>query len=140
MAFTQLIYVSDLVNKNEAELGPILESAVRHNRADGITGMLLYSGGNFLQVLEGPQTQVRATYERICQDPRHRNITVLTEEEVPERQFPEWSMGYKQLDPADIARFPRYAPYFQFGFKPAAFNATPGTALELLELFSKGMV
>lgn len=140
MAFAQLIYVSDLVNKDETELGPILESAVRHNSADGITGMLLYSDGNFLQVLEGIPENARATYERICQDRRHRNITLLTEEEVPERQFPHWSMGFRQLSPADIARFPQYAPFFQFGFEAAAFNAKPGTALELLELFSQGMV
>lgn len=138
MAFTQLIYVSDLVNKNEAELGPILESAVRHNREDGITGMLLYSGGNFLQVLEGTQEQVHATYKRICQDPRHRNTMVLTEEEVPERHFSNWSMGYKQLGAEDIAKFPEHAPYFQFGFKAVAFNAKPGAALELLELFGNG--
>lgn len=140
MAFTQLIYVSDLVNKNETELGPILESAVRHNREDGITGMLLYSGGNFLQVLEGTETQVRSTYERICHDPRHSNITLLTEEEVPERQFINWSMGYKQLDAEEIAKFSKYTPYFQFGFKASAFNAKPGVALELLELFGKGML
>jgi hypothetical protein len=140
MAFAQLVYVSDLVNKDATELAPILESAVRRNSADGITGMLLYSDGNFLQVLEGTQENVRATYERICRDPRHRNITLLTEEEVPGRQFPHWSMGLRQLSPADIARFPQYAPFFQFGFRAAAFNVKPGTALELLELFSQGMV
>jgi len=140
MAFTQLIYFSDLVDKNEAELGPILASAVRHNKEDGITGMLLYSGGNFLQVLEGDEAQVRATYERICRDPRHRNVSKLTEEQVPERHFSDWSMGYRQLGAQDVARFPQYAPYFQFGFKTGAFKAKPGVALELLELFGKGMV
>ena len=140
MAFTQLIYVSDLVNRNEAELAPILESAVRHNTADGITGMLLYSGGNFLQVLEGYDAQVRATYERICHDPRHSNVTVLTEEEVPERDFSNWCMGYRQLGAQDVAKFPQYAPYFKFGFKLDALNAKPGVALELLELFGKGML
>ena len=52
MRIRQLIYVSDLVG-DTAQLGAILKSAMRHNQADGITGMLLYSGGNFLQVLEG---------------------------------------------------------------------------------------
>lgn len=139
MAFTQLIYLSDLVNNDETQLGRILESAVRHNTADGITGMLLYSGGNFLQVLEGGEAQVRATYERIRRDPRHNNITVLTEEEVVDRQFTNWSMGYRQLGAAEVAKFPQYAPYFQFGFKASSFNAKPGTALELLEMFGKGM-
>lgn len=140
MSFYQLVYVSDLANKNEETLGPILESALRRNTEDGITGMLLYSGGNFLQVLEGDEAQVHATYERICRDPRHKNTSVITEEEVSERHFSNWSMGFKQLGPQDIAKIPAYAPYFQFGFKASAFNAKPGAALELLELFGKGML
>lgn len=140
MSFSQLIYVSDLTTPDEGQLGPILESAVRHNREDGITGMLLYSGGNFLQVLEGEKAQVRATYERICADPRHRNITLLTEEDVAERQFANWSMGYRQLGAQDIAKFPKHAPYFQFGFNASVLQAKPGTALELLEMFAKGML
>jgi len=137
MTFTQLVYVSDLVDKNETELGPILESAVRHNRDDDITGMLLYSDGNFLQVLEGANAQVHQTYERICSDDRHRNITLIAELEVPERQFGDWSMGYRQLGASDVAQFPNYAPYFRFGFKPGSFNVKPGVALELLGLFSQ---
>ena len=139
MAITQLIYASDLVNLDEAQLAPILESAVRHNREDDISGMLLYSGGNFLQVLEGAHEQVRQTYQRICRDPRHNNILFLTQEEVDERHFSGWSMGYRKLSEADVARFPEYAPYFQFGFKSTDFNAKPGAALEMLKLFSKGM-
>jgi len=140
MPFTQLIYVSDLINKNESELGAILESSVRHNREDEITGMLLYAGGNFLQVLEGPRDKVQQTYDRICLDPRHGNVMLLSEEEVPERHFANWSMGYRQLGADDIAKFPAYAPYFQFGFNAPRFKAKPGIALEMLEMFSKGMV
>jgi hypothetical protein len=136
----QLIYVSDLVDKNERQLAPILESAVRRNTEDGITGMLLYSGGNFLQVLEGPTAAVQATYKRICQDRRHRNTTLLLEQDVPERQFGSWSMGYRLLSSEDVARFPEHAPHFQFGFRNDALNAKPGDALELLTLFCKGML
>ncbi|MFM1907862.1 MAG: hypothetical protein RLZZ591_1539 [Pseudomonadota bacterium] len=140
MEFTQLIYVSDLVDRNEGELGPILESAIRHNREDDITGMLLYSGGNFLQVLEGSKDQVDQTYKRICRDPRHANIIVLMEEKVTERHFGDWSMGYRQLGADDVEKFPKYASFFQFGFKSANFKAKPGIALEMLKLFSKGML
>jgi len=83
---------------------------------------------------------VHATYKRICEDKRHRNVIMISEAPVPERDFANWSMGYKQLGAKDIARFPSYAPYFQFGFKPAVFNAKPGAALELLELFSRDMM
>lgn len=138
MAYTQLIYLSDLTNGQESELASILESAVRHNTEDHITGMLLYAEGNFLQVLEGEKDRVHATYARICKDPRHRNLVELTEEEVPERQFSDWSMGYKRLSAEDIGRFPALAPFFQFGFNASELRASPGVALEMLELFSKG--
>ena len=140
MALIQLIYVSNLVKQDESQLASILESAVRHNREDGITGMLLYSGGNFLQVLEGPREQVRSTYERIFRDTRHGNIIELSEDEVPARHFSTWSMGYRQLGQEDVEKFPQYAPYFQFGFSSTRFDAQPGIALEMLELFSKNML
>jgi galactose-1-phosphate uridylyltransferase len=140
MPLTQLIYVSSLVDQDESQLANILESAVRHNREDEITGMLLYAGGNFLQVLEGQHEQVRKTYERICLDPRHSTIIVLSEEEVLERHFSSWSMGYRQLGSEDVAKFPQYAPYFQFGFHASQFDAKPGVALDMLELFSQNML
>lgn len=139
MTTHQLIYVSDLVG-SEAQLGDILESAVRHNQAEGITGMLLYSGGNFLQILEGSEEQVKSTYERICLDRRHTNCFVLLEQDVQERQFGRWSMGCRQLSAADVARFPAHAPYFQYGFRRPVLQAKPGEALEMLNLFCDGML
>lgn len=139
MAIRQLIYVSDLVG-DENQLGAILESAVRHNQADGITGMLLFSGGNFLQVLEGSAEQVKATYERIRLDPRHRNCLVLLEHDVASRQFGRWSMGCRQLSAEDVANFPAHAPHFQYGFRKPDFEVKPGEALEMLNLFCVGML
>ena len=139
MGITQLIYVSDLVNADETHLAPIVESAVRHNQEDNISGMLLYSEGNFLQVLEGTPEQVEQTYQRVCRDPRHTNIFILTQEDVDERHFADWSMGFRKLSEKDIASFPEYAPYFQFGFNQTDFKAKPGVALEMLKLFNKAL-
>lgn len=139
MRIRQLIYVSDLVG-DAAQLSTILESSVRHNQTDGLTGMLLYSGGNFLQVLEGPPESVQSTYNRICRDPRHKNCLVLLEQDVPERQFSRWSMGCRQLSAQDAAQFPAHAPYFQYGFRRPQLQAQPGEALEMLNLFCSGML
>jgi hypothetical protein len=139
MDLIHLIYVSDLVERRESELGAILASAVRHNAEDGITGMLLYAEGNFLQVLEGDRAQVLATYARICKDPRHANVIHLVEEQVSHRHFANWSMGYKQLRAQDVEKFPRHAPYFRLGFKAQDFQVAPGAALDMLQFFSKGM-
>ncbi len=139
MSLVQLIYVSDLVAQDESQIAAILSSSVRHNLENGITGMLLYSQGNFLQVLEGERDKVEETYARICQDKRHHNTVMLTEEEVSERQFADWTMGYRQLSPEIAAQLTEYAPFFQFGFDAAAIRAKPGVALAMLELFSQGM-
>lgn len=140
MSLVQLIYVSDLVNKDETQIPAILASSVRHNEEDDITGMLLYAQGNFLQVLEGEPELVRRTYDRICQDVRHRNTVLLTEEAVTERHFADWRMGYRQLEPGLAAKVPDYAPFFEFGFDAAAIRGKLGVALEMLELFSRGML
>jgi len=132
----QLIYLSDLAPGQEPALPAILATAVRRNAQDDITGMLLYSGGNIMQVLEGDEDAVRLTYERIGQDTRHRNATVILEEEITERSFPDWRMGYKHLDPAVVRSVPRFAPFFQVGFKLDAIKARPGIAKEMLVFFA----
>jgi hypothetical protein len=137
MKLVQLIYVSDLVDHNESVLAAVLESAVRHNQRNGITGMLLYAEGSFIQVLEGDEPSVRETYGRVCLDLRHRNATLLMLEPVAERQFANWSMGYKRLRTQDVQNFPQYAPYFRYGFGAKAFEAAPGDTLDMLNLFSQ---
>ena len=55
--------------------------------------MLCFSGGIFLQVLEGGRSQVSALYNRISADPRHRDVVLLSYDEIGERSFAGWSMG-----------------------------------------------
>ena len=137
MKLTQLIYVSDLVDADESALAAILESAVRHNLQNGITGMLLYAEGSLIQVLEGEEDAVQETYGRICQDPRHGHITCLQQEAVAERHFSQWSMGYRRLRAEDLERLPKLAPHFKFGPGAKSFDVSPGDALDMLLLFSK---
>jgi len=139
MALTELIYMSTLVGDSEQELGAILESSVRHNQLNGITGMLLFYRGGFLQVLEGEALQVQETYSRICGDKRHCDILTLSSSEIPRRHFENWSMGYKYVDPSVIATFPKYAPFFNFRTDTDKIKCAPGLALEMLTMFANGM-
>jgi hypothetical protein len=82
MALTELIYVSTWVGESEHELGAILDSSVRHDQLNGITGMLLYYRGGLMQVLEGEDLQVQETYGRICADKRHHHILTLSSSEI----------------------------------------------------------
>ncbi len=137
MPLKQLIYFSKLSDiKMEQDIGKILESCVRHNKENGITGMLLYATGNFLQVLEGGKQAVDETMSRIFADPRHYDVKILIEEPIAERHFSQWNMGYQHLSEDYLRDFSEYAHFFQFRANDEAIRAKPGVAVELLRLFS----
>ncbi len=83
---------------SEAELQAMMAASRERNRADGISGMLLADDQSFLQLLEGEAAAVKRTYERIERHPWHTGIEVLLEEDVAERLFADWSMGYARMD------------------------------------------
>ena len=137
MPLVQLIYVSSARQElSEAELDAILESSVRHNTPQQVTGLLLYSHGSFMQVLEGESAAVEETFGRICQDPRHVHVIELMKEEIAEREFGHWAMGFRRLPKADLAKHEAFLPMFVHGFDAAALQAKPGNALELLRHFA----
>jgi hypothetical protein len=71
----------------------ILAQSRSHNPACGITGILCYGGGIFLQALEGGRAQVSELYGHIQRDPRHKDVVLLHYEEITERRFGGWTMG-----------------------------------------------
>lgn len=84
---------------HENQLMDILHNARQHNSAVGITGVLLYSQGTFIQVLEGRDKVIDALYLRITADQRHKNIIKLIEGPIDEKSFPQWLMGFSVTDP-----------------------------------------
>lgn len=60
---------------------------------DGVTGFLIFDKTWFVQILEGERARVTGTYDRIARDPRHADATVIDVRDVPERLFPNWTMG-----------------------------------------------
>lgn len=75
------------------ELERLLNQSRVHNQLAGVTGMLLYDGSQFLQVLEGPAVAVSHIFSRIVPDCRHTDVQVLANGAVAQRQFNSWSMG-----------------------------------------------
>ena len=95
----QIIYMSTpAVPFSPEALRTLLQKAQTRNRADGLTGLLLFTGVRFLQVLEGDDAPVRATYARIERDPRHKWVAPLISRPIAKRQFAEWSMAYEEAD------------------------------------------
>jgi hypothetical protein len=97
--YFQLLYISTATRQMlRIDVESILFTARRVNRQNEVTGLLISSPQRFMQVLEGEETKVRETYERICADPRHHAHVVLRETYVEERQFSEWQMASQILN------------------------------------------
>ena len=94
-----LIYVSSAVElMPEAALHSLLEQSRANNRRLDITGMLLYQGGNFMQMLEGEQQTVLELYDRRKKDKRHTGMIKIMTGQAEKRSFEQWSMGFKNMD------------------------------------------
>ena len=105
----RLLYASRAVPAiDHEELVTILRQSKTHNPTVGVTGVLCFSGGIFLQVLEGGRSAVNRLYNRIAADPRHTDVEVLLYEEIGERRFASWSMGQvnmSRLNPSLMLKY-----------------------------------
>jgi hypothetical protein len=110
----------------DADLAAILKSSREHNPAEGITGLLCFSDGVFVQVLEGGRDAVNVRYKRIVEDSRHKDVVLLGYEEIAERAFPGWTMGQvnlHRLNPALVLKYSetgKLDPYAMSGSAMAA--------------------
>ena len=108
-----LVYSSSATHPfDDDQLVELLSVSRSRNSARDITGMLLYRGGEFVQILEGARSDVESLMATIGRDPRHRDIRVLLEEPLHERRFAEWTMGYQSLAAAEPAMAEGYRDSF----------------------------
>jgi hypothetical protein len=94
-----LVYVSAAVDLlSEAELLEILELSRKNNARHGITGILLYHDGNFMQYIEGEEHEIKHLYyDIIAKDPRHQQLLVIDEGEHSEKVFEGFAMSFRNL-------------------------------------------
>lgn len=109
LSLTYLSSASSLMG--EQELTDLLAYVRPKNEALGITGVLLYADGNFIQTIEGPDDVVEATFARIAADPRHHGVLVGLRDTIEERAYPDWSMGFRALSAAEAAELPGFNDY-----------------------------
>ena len=135
-----LIYVSSSLSKmSDAEILDILRTSRKNNQELGITGMLLYKDGNFLQVLEGARETVRELMDTVERDSRHRGLIVLTQAPIKERQFPNWSMAFQDLDTLSEEDKAAFSPFLTDSFLDEDFRRKPDKCYRLL-LHFKGNI
>lgn len=90
-----VVYVSTATQlMGASQLESLLIESRDLNLESGVTGVLLYSDGVFMQHFEGTAAAMQATYERIRGSRRHKDIVELLNEGVARRSFPDWQMGF----------------------------------------------
>lgn len=132
----RLLYASDAqAGLSYRDVLTIMEKAARANTTRGITGLLCYGFGQFLQVLEGERAMVNELYHHIVRDPRHAACQLLLVEDIAQRDFPEWSMKVVNWsDAAASAQSATFSPGMMTGAEALAFLRTVAAAeRELLE-------
>ena len=98
-----LVYQSSAtVPFRDLQLAKLLTQSRAYNAAHGLTGVLLYSEGDIVQLLEGSEATVHTVFARIMHDPRHTRITKLADGAAPYRLFTQWSMGFRATNPAQF--------------------------------------
>ncbi|MBC7436412.1 MAG: BLUF domain-containing protein [Bdellovibrionales bacterium] len=93
----RLLYASRAVDTSTEAIEDILAQSRQHNPGTGITGILCYGGGIFLQAIEGGRMAVSGLYGHIQKDQRHKDVVLLNFEEISERRFGGWTMGQVNL-------------------------------------------
>jgi hypothetical protein len=135
-----LAYVSSAVTPfTPAELRELLAKSHENNGQSNISGMLLYKDGNFMQVLEGEERDVRTLFDKIGRDRRHRGVLTLLQGPLAERQFPDWSMGFRDLNAADVMAVPGYDEFLNTPLTDPRFASEPTRCQRLLTTFKKSM-
>jgi hypothetical protein len=89
----RLLYASRAVDTSPEAIESILSQSRQHNPMSGITGILCYGHGIFLQAIEGGRMPVSELFGHIQGDVRHKDVALLHYEEISERRFGGWSMG-----------------------------------------------
>ncbi|WP_395667480.1 BLUF domain-containing protein [Rhodoferax sp.] len=105
----RLLYASRAIDPACTSIDEILSQSRQYNPTCGITGILCYGGGIFLQAIEGGRMAVSELYGHIQKDPRHKDVVLLHYEEITERRFGGWTMGQVNMSKINTSILLKYA-------------------------------
>ncbi|MFW5748702.1 MAG: BLUF domain-containing protein [Chloroflexota bacterium] len=138
MGLISLVYVSFAAHPmTDEELKGILKVARDNNEKLDVTGMLLYRDGFFIQALEGEESVVEPLYEKIAQDPDHRNVTLVYKNAIESRSFAGWSMGFNEIGHVSEEELPGFNNFLQDTLDMDYWAEQPSRATVLLETFKQ---
>lgn len=134
-----LMYVSTASHPpSQAEITHLLERSRARNAQQQVTGVLLYSHGNFMQYLEGPAEGIAAIYEAIKADKLHHGLIELLHEPIAAREFADWSMAYRCVSAFGMSSPAKFDSVFIPKIDPAVAEPT-GTQRLLWKFWNKGV-
>jgi hypothetical protein len=105
----RLLYASRAIDPRPEAIEAILTQSRHYNPTCGITGILCYGGGIFLQAIEGGRMAVSELYGHIQKDVRHKDVVLLHYEEISERRFGGWTMGQVNMSKINTNILLKYA-------------------------------
>ncbi|QDL53749.1 BLUF domain-containing protein [Rhodoferax aquaticus] len=105
----RLLYASRAIDPRPEAIEDILAKSRLSNPTCGITGILCYGGGIFLQAIEGGRMAVSDLYGHIQRDPRHKDVLLLHYEEILERRFGGWTMGQVNMSKINTSILLKYS-------------------------------
>lgn len=105
----RLLYASRAINPEPEAIEAILAQSRQFNPASGITGILCYGGGIFLQAIEGGRNAISDLYGHIQKDVRHKDVVLLQYEEISERRFSGWTMGQVNIEKINSSILLKYS-------------------------------
>lgn len=133
----QLVYVSRATRELSTEdLTQLLSKIRPNNQSNSITGMLLFDGGAFMQVIEGDSASISHLFSRIQLDSRHENIVHILEKPIVKRQFPDWSMGFRDITDDMLSSIDGLNDFFVA--KTCLADIDANRAVRILDAFSNG--
>lgn len=130
-----LIYLSTAVKPmSYQQLATLLQQCRDNNQKHGITGMLLYQSGTFMQMLEGEKQMVLDIYDDIKKDARHTGCHLVLAGDIEARNFEDWSMGFFNMD--KVGELPKYKEYIKQNLALRSFEADSQDAYEFMVMFN----
>ena len=98
---------------SDNHLRDLLKKAREKNETLGITGMLLFRDGFFMQALEGELEDIEALFEIIAKDTRHRDVLLIYKKPIKQRGFPDWTMGFNKIDDKSVETIEGYTDFLK---------------------------
>ncbi len=133
------VYISSARIGHEREVVNILRVSRENNQRAGLTGLLAYKDGNFLQILEGPQSELMRTVDVIGRDRRHAGMIVLAKRRIEERLFPDWSMAFREIEQFSPEESDLCSRLLEDGLLEEKHQSKPDLCYQLLISFKKNM-